>query len=312
MIFKVLIVIFIYSIELMKSTLSKKAIVVLLVFLLLNHSAYCLNSSIKSNSVADSLYDTYLNLPYGNAQDNANLLDIYLPKNHSASTKLIIFIHGGFWSKGGKNQLPKPLINMLVAQKGYGMVSINYRLVKDDANRFPAQIEDVTKAIAFLGKKGDSLAYNQNEFALLGASAGAHLALLYAYAFDAKKQIKTVIDIVGPTDLSDSLVRNNNELANVTITKFLGEADPKAKIAHDASPIFHLTKESGVPTIIFHGENDEVVNVNQAKNLYQKLTSLGIQTQIELYPKETHEMKKSLMSVFSKMSLWLEKVYPAK
>lgn len=296
----------------MKIHFPKVAGIVVLVLFLLNHSAYCINSSIKNNCVADSLYDSYLNLSYGNAKDNANLLDIFLPKNHNASTKLIIFIHGGFWSKGGKNQLPKPLINMLVTQKGYGMVSINYRLVKDDGNRFPAQIEDVTKAIAFLSKKGDSLAYNQTEFALLGASAGAHLALLYAYAFDEKKQIKTVIDIVGPTDLSDSLVRNNNELANVTITKFLGESDPKAKIAHDASPIFHLSKESGVPTIIFHGENDEVVNVNQAKTLYQKLTSFGIQTQLELYPNETHEMKKSLMSVFSKMSLWLAKVYPAK
>jgi acetyl esterase/lipase len=296
----------------MKIHFPKVAGIVVLVLFLLNHSAYCINSSIKNNFVADSLYDSYLNLSYGNAKDNANLLDIFLPKNHNASTKLIIFIHGGFWSKGGKNQLPKPLINMLVTQKGYGMVSINYRLVKDDGNRFPAQIKDVTKAIAFLSKKGDSLAYNQNEFALLGASAGAHLALLYAYAFDTKKQIKTVIDIVGPTDLADSLVRNNNELANVTITKFLGEADPKAKIAHDASPIFHLSKESGVPTIIFHGENDEVVNVNQAKTLYQKLTSLGIQTQLELYPNETHEMKKSLMSVFSKMSIWLEKVYPTK
>lgn len=273
---------------------------------------FCHTSVCFGSFSIDSLYDSHLNLKYGDANENANLLDIYLPKNHNASTKLIIFIHGGFWSKGGKNQLPKPLINMLVKQKGYGMVSINYRLVKDDGNRFPAQIEDVTKAIAFLSKKGDSLAYNQNEFALLGASAGAHLALLYAYAFDTKKQIKTVIDIVGPTDLSDSLVRSNNELANITITRFLGESDPKAKIAHDASPIFHLSKESGVPTIIFHGENDEVVNVNQAKTLYQKLSSLGIQTQLELYPNETHEMKKSLMSVFAKMSVWLEKVYSPK
>ncbi|WP_435355710.1 alpha/beta hydrolase fold domain-containing protein [Emticicia sp. SJ17W-69] len=296
----------------MKINLSKVAIIIVLVLFFLSNSAYCLNTSLKNKCLPDSLYDSYLNLSYGNASENANLLDIYLPKNHSSSTKLIIFIHGGFWSKGGKNQLPKPLINMLVTQKGYGMVSINYRLVKENDNRFPAQIEDVSKAIEFLSKKGDSLAYNQNEFALLGASAGAHLALLYAYAFDTKKQIKTVIDIVGPTDLSDSLVRNNNELANITITKFLGESNPKAKIAHDASPIFQLSKESGVPTIIFHGENDEVVHVNQAKALYQKLTSLGIQTQIELYPNETHEMKKSLMSVFSTMSQWLEKVYPAK
>lgn len=296
----------------MKSHLPKIAIVLFSILLFLNQSAFSLESTTKKQLNADSLYDSYLNLRYADAPDNANLLDVFLPKNHNTTTKLIIFIHGGFWSKGGKNQLPQPLINLMVTQKGYGLVSINYRLVKDDKNRFPAQIEDVAKAIAFLSSKGDSLGYNQNEFALLGASAGAHLALLYAYAFDTKKQIKTVIDIVGPTDLSDSLVRKNNELANVTITKFLGEPNPKAKIARDASPIFHLSNQSGVPTIIFHGENDEVVNVNQAKTLYQKLNSLGIQTQLELYPNETHEMKKSLMSVFSKIGIWLEKTYPAK
>ncbi len=294
----------------MKNHFSKVAIIVILVFQ--NCSAYCVKPLTKDNFNADSLYNSYLNLQYGDASDNANLLDIFLPKNHNVSTKLIIFIHGGFWSKGGKNQLPKPLINLLVSQKGYGLVSINYHLVKEDGNRFPAQIQDVAKAIAFLSDKGDSLGYNKNEFTLLGASAGAHLALLYAYAFDSKKQIKTVIDIVGPTDLSDPEVRENNELANVTITKFLGEADPKAQIAHDASPIFHLSEQSGVPTIIFHGEKDEVVNVKQSKTLYNKLTTLGIKSQLELYPNETHEMKNSLMSVFSKIVVWLENVYPAK
>ena len=48
------------------------------------------------------------------------------------------------------------------------------------------------------------LGYKKKSFALIGASAGAPLALMYAYANDSQKMTKTVVDIVGPTDLSDS------------------------------------------------------------------------------------------------------------
>ena len=64
------------------------------------------------------------------------------------------------------------------------------------------------------------------------------------------------------------------------------------------------------PLIIFHGENDELVDVHQAKNLHEKLRQLGIKTELNLYPNETHEMKKSLADVFIKTAAWLEKVYP--
>ena len=71
-----------------------------------------------------------------------------------------------------------------------------------------------------------------------------------------------------------------------------------------------MSKKSGVPTVIFHGENDELVDVHQAKNLHEKLRQLGIKTELNLYPNETHEMKKSLADVFIKTAAWLEKVYP--
>ena len=71
-----------------------------------------------------SKFQTISNLVYGNAPDHRNELDIYLPEKHGAKTPMVVFIHGGFWSKGGKHQLPKPLIDLLVGQKGYAMARI--------------------------------------------------------------------------------------------------------------------------------------------------------------------------------------------
>jgi acetyl esterase/lipase len=255
-------------------------------------------------------YQIISNLTYGPAADHRNELDVYLPNNHSKKTPMVVFIHGGFWAKGGKQQLPKPLIDLLVGEKGYAMASINYRFVKAGANKYPTQMDDVVLAMNYLSNKADSLGYKKRSFAIIGASAGAHLALMYAYANDPKKMTKTVVDIVGPTDLADSVVRGRGGIADATISYFLGNPDPKAAIAKTSSPLFQLTKKTGIPTIIFHGENDELVDVHQAKKLHQQLNQLGIKTELHLYPNETHEMKKSLPDVFIKTAAWLEKNYP--
>ncbi|WP_161566799.1 alpha/beta hydrolase [Aquirufa nivalisilvae] len=268
-------------------------------------------SSFGKNGADSTAYKSILNLAYGNAPEERNLLDIFLPNQVNANTKMLVFIHGGYWTKGSKNQLPKPLIQLLAGKKGYAVASINYRLVKDNKNRYPAQMEDIQQALRFLNLKADSLGYKRGEFGLLGASAGAYLALMYAYTADPQKEIKTVIDIVGPTDFTDPMVRGKNDEADKTITNFLGVADPNAPLAKESSPLLRVSAASAVPTIIFHGENDEVVNVQQAKNLYAKLNQLGVKTQLELYPNETHEMRKSLFSVFMKMGIWLDQVYPS-
>jgi len=256
-------------------------------------------------------YQSLLDVSYAKGEGKENMLDAYIPENHTPDTKVLVYIHGGSWSRGDKSEFPKQLIDELVGVKKYIVVSMNYRLVKDGKNLFPAQIEDVKKAIAFLSTQSKRYRFNGNEFALMGGSAGAHLALLYAYAHDPNKQVKTVLNLWGPTDLTDKSVRADGSDANNTVIRFLGEADPKAQICVDASPLLHLTKESGVPTISFHGVEDPLVHVSQAENLHKKLQSLGVPNQLELYPHEKHGMSASAaVDVFGKMVQWLEKQYP--
>lgn len=258
-------------------------------------------------------YQMLLDVSYGYAEGKDNMFDAYIPENHTPDTKVIVYIHGGSWSRGDKSEFPTQLIDELVGKRGYIVISMNYRLVKDGKNLFPAQIEDVKKVIAFLSAQSKRYRFNGNEFALMGGSAGAHLAMLYAYAHDPYKQVKTVVNLWGPTDLTDKSVRADGSDANNTVIRFLGEADPKAKICIDASPLLHLTKESAVPTISFHGVEDPLVNVSQAEQLHKKLQSLGVLTQLELYPKEKHGMSPSAaVDVFAKMITWLEKQYPPK
>lgn len=257
-------------------------------------------------------YITMRNVPYGDAGED-NTLDAYLPENHSASTKIIVYLHGGGWTGGDKKEFPKQLIEELAGRLHYGVVSMNYRLIREDhQNTYPAQLDDVKKALAFISSKSKKLQFDGNQFALIGGSAGAYLALQYAYACDSLRQIKTVVDLWGPTDFTDKKVRQENKDADEKVARLLGEPDPAAKIAFDASPYYQLTKASGIPTILFHGGQDPLVDVSQAKKLHEKLTSLNIPTQLELYPAEKHGMGLTAsMDVFAKVISWLKQYYPA-
>lgn len=258
-------------------------------------------------------YRELKNVKYGNAPDDQNRFDAYLPKDLKPNAKVIVYIHGGGWTRGDKSEFPKQLVDELVGKRGYLVVTMNYRLVKDGNNRFPAQIEDVKKLLKLLSENASKYGFDGNEFALMGGSAGAHLAMLYAYGYDEKKQIKTVIDLWGPTDFTDKSVRPDGSDADNIVINFLGEKDENAQIAKDASPLYHLNEKTSVPTLIFHGAKDELVKVSQAERLYNKLSELETPAQIEIYPDEKHGVgPASAVDVFSKIFSWLDKYYPAK
>jgi acetyl esterase/lipase len=257
-------------------------------------------------------YTEFKDVQYGDAEGSYNLLDAYLPDNRNDSTKVIVYIHGGSWVKGDKKELPRQFIDELAGRQGYAVATINYRLVKEGRNIFPAQIEDIRKALAFISANAREYRYSPDRFALMGASAGAHLALLYAYAYDSLRQVKTVVDIFGPTDLSDPSVRAEGLESNDIIVNYLGTKDTAANIVKQASPYFQLTAAGGVPTILFHGTADALVNVRQSEKLYEKLKSLRVPAQLELYPGGKHDLPPLIaIDVFGKIIAWLKQYYPA-
>lgn len=243
--------------------------------------------------------------------DKENVMDAYIPRDYD-NAKVIVYLHGSGWTGGDKKEFPEVLIEELVGRQKYIVVSANYRLVKDGMNRFPAQMEDITKLLSFLSHNAAKYHFNGKEFALMGGSAGAHLAMLYAYGYDSARLVKTVVDFWGPTDLADKAVREENKEADAKVTNLLGVADPTAQICLDASPYYRVTKATGVPTLLFHGGQDPLVPVGQADKMYKKLQELDIPAQYEYYPEEKHGMRgAAAMDVFTKTLAWLNKYFPA-
>ncbi|MBS1667477.1 MAG: alpha/beta hydrolase fold domain-containing protein [Bacteroidetes bacterium] len=266
--------------------------------------------SVNSNPSTPTSYRKLLDVSYGT--DPENKMDVYFPLEYD-DARVIVYIHGGGWTGGDKSEFPESLTEELVGQKKYILVSMNYRLIRDGKNRFPAQIEDVSRLLSFIDDKSGRFHYRKGDFALMGGSAGAYLAMLYAYGYDSLKEIKTVVDFWGPTDLSDKAVRENNPDADSKVVNLLGVADSKDPLCKLASPYYRISKTSGVPTLLFHGGKDPLVDVSQAEKMYKKLLELGIPAQLELYPEEKHGLSPATaIDAFSKTIKWLEKYYPAK
>jgi acetyl esterase/lipase len=122
-----------------------------------------------------TIAETQLNVSYGN--DSMQRMDIYLPAGRSEyTTKSIVLIHGGGWNAGSKNDFVTYIDTLKKRFPDFAIFNIDYRLATTKTI-FPTQENDVKSAIEFIAVNAEEYGVNKNEMALLGASAGAHLAL---------------------------------------------------------------------------------------------------------------------------------------
>jgi acetyl esterase/lipase len=115
-------------------------------------------------------------LRYGNAPGRANRLDLYRSRTGPAVGPVLVYFHGGGYFSGAKSREARLLLERL-AGRGWVCVSANYRL---RPARFPAQVEDAKRVIAWLRSEGAAWGADPRRILLTGGSAGAHLAMICA------------------------------------------------------------------------------------------------------------------------------------
>jgi acetyl esterase/lipase len=226
-------------------------------------------------------YFEELNVSYGNDSDQR--FDIYLPANRTLDTKVMILVHGGGWEAGDKTDMN--LFKGLILQElpDIGIVNMNYRLAETNNNLFPMQINDITAVIEYLKSNRNTFVID-DDFGFIGTSAGAHLSMLWTYAFDTDINIKMVSSIVGPTNFTDPAYLNSSEFQNLfsgfginLTTDFLEEISP-----------YHQVDTSAPPTILFYGGQDPLIPTSQGIDMRDKLVELGVTHEFTLYENEGH------------------------
>lgn len=226
-------------------------------------------------------------IPYGNEDsDHSLLLDLYEPSGVDEPVPAIIFIHGGGWGGGKKEDLK--LYAVHYAEEGYVTATIRYRLSGEA--KFPAQVEDCKQAVRWMRANAADMGVDPDRIAVSGNSAGGHLAMMVGYTDDppdaeVSSRVCAVVDFYGPTDLTPAEFHQRSEPNGLIGHSY----EERPDLWEQASPLHHLTADDP-PTLIFHGTIDSLVPVSQADLLATKLKELRIPYLYDQYEGWPHVM----------------------
>ena len=227
----------------------------------------------------------YQTKEYINIDGERLTLDFY-PARVAGKKPCLVVVHGGSWSSGNSKQLPE--LNSYLANEGYNVAAINYRMAPQYHN--PAPIEDVNNALDYLRLHAEELHIDTNNFVLLGRSAGGQVAMLAAYT-QHNPGVKGVIDIYGPADMAWGYSLPASKLvmdSRGVMHRYLGGTYKKIPQKYKASsPIEYVNKHT-VPTLLIHGENDVLVSPGHSTRLVAKLQQNGVKHYYLKLPWATH------------------------
>ncbi|MGD0582607.1 MAG: alpha/beta hydrolase [Bacteroidales bacterium] len=229
------------------------------------------------------------NVRYNNDTLPKHLLDIYLPANANGKLPLVILVHGGGWLSNDKYAdmgYMKKTISEIISN-GFALASIDYRFSTQAV--FPAQIQDCNRAISFLYDNADKYGFDKNRFAVMGFSAGGHLASLVGLSKNNNVSsffmpgtsrsfsFKAVVDFYGPAELILFPGRSDEKSPEALLIGATPLSRPD--LAKAASPVTYVDKDDP-PFLIIHGEKDELVSPDQSRLLSAWLKVAGVENEL--------------------------------
>jgi acetyl esterase/lipase len=213
-------------------------------------------------------------LHYG--PDATQVLDFVPAQNAHGPVPLIVFVHGGAWMRGSKEQATGRYKAAHFTGEGYNFATIDYRLVPQAT--VEQQAQDVADAVAALLKRADALGIDRSRVVLMGHSAGAQLVALvgtdpkYMKAAGLRLDaLSGVIPIDGAAyDVAGQMAETRNPFMRTTYDTVFGE-DPARQRA--LSPVAQAAAPNAPAFLLLHVER--VDGIAQAKELEAALQAAG-------------------------------------
>lgn len=231
----------------------------------------------------------YTDIVYRHAPGRRPRLDLYQPRRDDAPASgwpAVVAIHGGGWRGGTKNTYGREVARL--AGRGFVVVSVEYALSRPGHPTWPENLDDVREAVRWVRRHARDYGIDAHRIAALGSSAGGHLAELLgtkAGGDDPEAGVDAVVNLYGPSDLA-GLFKSPG--AVMPLRLYLGR-DPKdgPGLYADASPIAHASGRSA-PTLIIHGEADQLVPVAQSLAMAERLRAAGVPAEVFVVPRASH------------------------
>ena len=250
-------------------------------------------------------------------RDPLQSLDVWRAKNVKGPAPLVVFVHGGGWKRGSKDNATGRFKADHYPGEGYGFASIDYRLVPDSP--VEQQAEDVAMAVKALIRDADRLGIDRRRIVLMGHSAGAHLVALVGTDETYLKSvglsfadITGVIPIDGAAYDVPAQTKDGPPIMQATYKQAFG-SDParQAKL----SPTLNAAEPNAPAFLLLYVQRPD--GVRQAKALGAALEAGGSKVEHGSFPGEglqghgeiNRRLGDSSYAATSAVDAWLKRVF---
>jgi acetyl esterase/lipase len=263
----------------------------------------------------ESVGEIYSNLDYEN--DNGNQYDLYIPSglDKLENQYLILFIHGGSFNSGSKEDGESWC--KYYATKWYITASVDYTLQNQgkDASIYLMN-EEIENAVTAIKQKTEELGYHIAGMAPCGVSAGGTLAMNLAYNGNSAIPVKFVFQLAAPTYFAPSewsllmkvdRLDSEEKFCKMMTGKELEDYDTEIQ---NISPAC-IVNEDSVPSLIGYGLIDHCVSLSQKYYLIEVYDRDNVMYDYIEFPKSNHGMYNDLdkLQEFLDKSLEYARVY---
>lgn len=212
-------------------------------------------------------------LEYGSVDGISLKMNLFKPEGRSLG--LVVYVHGGAWRGGAKEECPV----LSLVNDGYAVASVDYRLTPQAP--FPANVHDIKGAIRFLRAQAPRLGIRGESIAIIGSSAGGHLAALVGVSNGVpalegstgghaaiSSGVQAVVSFFGASNLETILEQSTEfglSMRKPALQLLLGGLpQEKAELARLASPVAHLDPKDP-PVLLVHGDADPQMPFQQSE-----------------------------------------------
>lgn len=249
-------------------------------------------------------FDRKTDVVYGRKYGMALTMDVFTPKANANGAAIVWIVSGGWFSA---HEAINPAAIQEFLKRGYTVFAV----VHGSQPRFtiPEITKDLNRAVRFIRYHAKDYGIDADRIGVTGGSAGGHLSLMQGTAGDAGDsaakdpvdRVSSRVQAVGcffpPTDFLNYGKTGENAVGRGILSGFkppfdFQEQDPITKVfrpitdearilelGRQISPVYHVSADDP-PTLIIHGDKDDLVPIQQAELILEKLKSAGVETKL--------------------------------
>jgi acetyl esterase/lipase len=249
---------------------------------------------------------------YGRKYGTALTMDVFRPEKPNGAG-VVLAVSGGFFSS---HEAIQPAFVRPLTARGYAVFAV----VHGSQPRFTVDeiVKDMNRAVRFVRHHAADYGIDPNRLGVCGASAGGHLSLMLGTAgapgdpeardpVDRQSsRVQAVACFFPPTDLLNygraghELIHAKDHQAPFRAAFDYRVLDEDSRmwvpvtdetrlreIARSISPVYHATPDDP-PTLIVHGDADQLVPLQQSELMVEALKKAGVETRLIVKPGAGH------------------------